>query len=161
MRSNRCDVQRTGCGDVQARRMDGGEDDGGIFQRISMNSRLKQYLGQEFVGLLLALIALIVFFSLQSEYFLSVLTFTTLANQMPALLVIAVGMTFVLIIAGIDLSVGSVVALCGAVLGLAIVELQLPLWLAASLCLLTGLFCGLFNGAVECGSFISMTLNGP
>lgn len=113
-----------------------------------MNTRLKHYLGQEFIGLLLALIALIVFFSLRSEYFLSVLTFTTLANQMPALLVISVGMTFVLIVAGIDLSVGSVMALCGAVLGLAIVEFQLPLWLAASLCLLTGLVCGLFNGSV-------------
>ena len=113
-----------------------------------MKTRLKQFLGQEFIGLLLALIVLIVFFSLKSEYFLSVLTFTTLANQMPALLVIAVGMTFVLIVAGIDLSVGSVMALCGAVLGLAIVEFQLPLWLAASLCLLTGLVCGLLNGAV-------------
>ena len=95
-----------------------------------MNTRIKHYLGQEFIGLLLALIALIVFFSLRSEYFLSVLTFTTLANQMPALLVISVGMTFVLIVAGIDLSVGSVMALCGAVLGLAIVEFQLPVWLA-------------------------------
>ncbi len=113
-----------------------------------MNSRIKQFLGQDFIGLLLALLVLIVFFSLKSEYFLSVLTFTTLANQTPALLVIAVGMTFVLIVAGIDLSVGSVMALCGAVLGLAIVEFQLPLWLAASLCLLTGLLCGLLNGAV-------------
>lgn len=113
-----------------------------------MNIRLKRFLSQEFIGLLLALIVLIVFFSVRSEYFLSVLTFTTLANQMPALLVIAVGMTFVLIVAGIDLSVGSVMALCGAVLGLAIVEFQLPLWLAASLCLLTGLVCGLLNGSV-------------
>ena len=113
-----------------------------------MSTRLKQRLSLDFVGLLLALIVLVVFFSAQSNYFLSVLTFTTLANQMPALLVIAVGMTFVLIVAGIDLSVGSVMALCGAVLGLAIVEFQLPLWLAAVLCLLTGLVCGLFNAAV-------------
>jgi ribose transport system permease protein len=117
-------------------------------ERLLMNIRLKRFLSQEFIGLLLALIVLIVFFSVRSEYFLSVLTFTTLANQMPALLVIAVGMTFVLIVAGIDLSVGSVMALCGAVLGLAIVEFQLPLWLAASLCLLTGLVCGLLNGSV-------------
>ena len=113
-----------------------------------MNTRLKQLLGQDFIGLLLALIVLVVFFSLRSDYFLSALTFTTLANQMPSLLVIAVGMTFVLIVSGIDLSVGSVMALCGAVLGLAIVEFELPVWLAAMLCLLTGLVCGLFNGAV-------------
>ncbi|MFT4824550.1 MAG: ribose transport system permease protein [Halioglobus sp.] len=113
-----------------------------------MNTRLKQLLSQDFVGLLFALVALVAFFSVQSDYFLSALTFTTLANQMPALLVIAVGMTFVLIVAGIDLSVGSVMALCGAVLGLAIVEFHLSVWLAAGLCLLTGLVCGLLNGAV-------------
>ena len=113
-----------------------------------MRARFKRLLTQEFFGLLVALVILIGFFSAQSDYFWSVLTFTTLANQMPALLVIAVGMTFVLIVAGIDLSVGSVMALCGAVLGLAIVELQLPLWLAAAMCLLTGLICGLFNGSV-------------
>ncbi len=113
-----------------------------------MRVRFKQLLSQDFLGLVVALAVLIGFFSAQSDYFWSVLTFTTLANQMPALLVIAVGMTFVLIVAGIDLSVGSVLALCGAVLGLAVVELQLPLWLAAVMCLLTGLFCGLFNGFV-------------
>lgn len=113
-----------------------------------MRTRLKQLVSQDFFGLLVALTGLIVFFSVQSEYFWSVLTFTTLANQMPALLVIAVGMTFVLIIAGIDLSVGSVMALCGAVFGLLIVDMQLSLWLAGVLCLAAGLLCGLFNGLV-------------
>ena len=113
-----------------------------------MRTRLKQLVSQDFFGLLVALASLIVFFSVQSEYFWSVLTFTTLANQMPALLVIAVGMTFVLIIAGIDLSVGSVMALCGAVFGLLIVDVQLSLWMAGVLCLAAGLLCGLFNGLV-------------
>jgi len=94
-----------------------------------------------------ALLALILFFGLQSEYFWSPLTFTTLANQIPSLTVIAVGMTFVLIIAGIDLSVGSVMALSGAVLGLAIMDMNAPLWVACILCLMTGLACGAFNGS--------------
>ena len=89
-----------------------------------------------------------VIFGLQSEYFWSSLTFTTLANQIPSLTVIAVGMTFVLIIAGIDLSVGSVMALSGSVLGLAIMDLSAPLWVAGLLCLATGLACGAFNGFV-------------
>lgn len=113
-----------------------------------MRARFKHLLSQDFFGLLVALIGLIVFFGLQSNYFWSVLTFTTLANQMPALLVIAVGMTFVLIVAGIDLSVGSVMALSGAILGLAIVDMQLSLVMAGILCLATGLLCGLFNGLV-------------
>jgi ribose transport system permease protein len=57
-------------------------------------------------------------------------------------------MTFVLIIAGIDLSVGSVMALSGSVLGLAIMDLSVPLWVAGSLCLATGLACGVFNGVI-------------
>jgi ribose transport system permease protein len=57
-------------------------------------------------------------------------------------------MTFVLIIAGIDLSVGSVMAFCGAILGLAMLDLQAPLWLAALLCIATGLACGAANGFV-------------
>jgi len=57
-------------------------------------------------------------------------------------------MTFVLIIAGIDLSVGSVMALSGSVLGLAIMDMNAPLWLAAIFCLATGLACGAFNGFV-------------
>ncbi len=102
----------------------------------------------EYFGLLGALLLLILFFGLQSQYFWSPLTFTTLANQIPALTVIAVGMTFVLIIAGIDLSVGSVMALSGAVFGLALMDMNAPLWLAGILCLATGLACGAFNGLV-------------
>jgi ribose transport system permease protein len=59
-----------------------------------------------------------------------------------------VGMTFVLIIAGIDLSVGSVLALSGAVFGVALVHGGLPLALAVPLCLLVGLACGAANGLV-------------
>jgi len=110
--------------------------------------RLRKLLSQDYIGLIVALILLTVFFGSQSDYFWSVLTFTTIANQMPALLVIAVGMTFVLIVAGIDLSVGSVMALAGAVLGLFVVQFQMPLFLAAGACLIAGLACGLFNGFV-------------
>jgi len=113
-----------------------------------VRTKLKQLVSQDFFGLLVALFALIVFFSVQSEYFWSPMTFTTLANQVPALLVIAVGMTFVLIIAGIDLSVGSVMALCGAVFGLLIVDMQFSAWIAGMLCLAVGLLSGLCNGLI-------------
>ena len=67
-----------------------------------------------YIGLAAALLAMIVLFSLMSSHFLSYATFTTLANQIPDLMVLATGMTFILIIGGIDLSVGSVVALAAA-----------------------------------------------
>ena len=61
-------------------------------------------------GLLGALIAMLVLFGTLSPTFFSLPTFTTIANEIPDLLVMAVGMTFILMIGGIDLSVGSVLA---------------------------------------------------
>jgi ribose transport system permease protein len=69
-------------------------------------------------------------------------------EQIPALTVIAVGMTLVLVAAGIDLSVGSVMALCSGVLAVARVNWQLPLPVAIALCLGVGLLAGLLNGFV-------------
>ncbi|MEE8450340.1 MAG: ABC transporter permease [Thermoguttaceae bacterium] len=102
----------------------------------------------DYLGLLGVLGVLIVFFSLKSERFLSAETFSMLANQVPTLAVIAAGMTFVLVVAGIDLSVGSVMAFCGAVLGVAMVDWGWSMPLAVALCLAAGLGCGLVNGLI-------------
>jgi ribose transport system permease protein len=103
----------------------------------------------EYVGMLAALALLVALFSTLSSHFLTRITFTTLANQIPALTVIAVGMTLVLIVAGIDLSVGSVMALAAAVLGVAVAEWQAPFGVAVFLCLGVGFLAGLFNGIVS------------
>lgn len=102
----------------------------------------------EYVGMLAVLALLIVFFSLKTDHFFSGLTFTTLANQIPALTVIAVGMTFVLIVAGIDLSVGSVLALSATVFGVLLVHWGWPLAAGALVGLLVGLAAGFVNGFV-------------
>lgn len=109
---------------------------------------IRAYLPIDYLGLLGVLLVLIILFGTLSEHFFSFLTFTTIANQVPTLTVIAVGMTFVLIIAGIDLSVGSVMALSGACLGLALLDGNFPLWLACLVCLGVGLSCGLANGFI-------------
>ena len=101
------------------------------------------------LGLPLALLVLIAGFGLSSEYFLTRDTFTAIANDIPALLVMAVGMTFVLVIAGIDLSVGSVLALAS---GLSAVSLQSwgwPLPAALAMALVCGLACGAVVGSVS------------
>lgn len=102
----------------------------------------------DYVSLALVLAALVVAFGYTTEFFLSWTTFRTLANQIPDAVILATGMTFVLIIAGIDLSVGSVLALGGAVMGLALVRWNVPLPLAILLCLGAGLACGAVNGAL-------------
>jgi ribose transport system permease protein len=102
----------------------------------------------DYAGMLLVLIGMIIFFSIKSEYFFTLKTFSTIANQIPGLTVIAVGMTYVLIIAGIDLSVGSVMALSGTILSIGMIDLQWGLFPAAIICLLTGLLCGAINGLI-------------
>ncbi len=98
---------------------------------------------------MIAVLALLVLlFSLLSEHFFSRTTFTMLANQIPALTVIAVGMTYVLVIAGIDLSVGSVLALSAGLLGMALTAWDWPLAPGIAVCLGMGLAAGLVNGFI-------------
>lgn len=102
----------------------------------------------DYFGMLLVLVGMIVLFSLSSDHFFSARTFSTIANQIPGLTVAAVGMTFVLIIAGIDLSVGSVLALCGAVISVTIVNGNFPVFLAMLVGVIVGFLCGLINGTI-------------
>jgi ribose transport system permease protein len=103
----------------------------------------------EYFTLLAIWFGLLLLFGLVSENFLTARTLGTLANRIPALSVVAGGMTLVLIIGGIDLSVGSVLGLSGAVLGVAIVDWHWSFPGAAGLCLAIGLIAGSLNGAVS------------
>ena len=102
----------------------------------------------DYLGLTFVLVALVVVFGLSTDHFLTFKNFQTIANQVPDAIVIAVGMTYVLIIAGIDLSVGSILAVAGAVLGISLVRFDLSLSQAILACLATGAVCGLLNGLV-------------
>ena len=81
--------------------------------------------------------------------FFSANTFLTIANDIPAIVVTSVGMTFVLIIGGIDLSVGSVMALSAAVAGIAMLHWHWPLYLAVAISMGVGMVAGLLNGAIS------------
>jgi ribose transport system permease protein len=105
--------------------------------------------GVEYVAMLAIWVALVLLFGLSSDNFLRVSTFVTLANRIPALTVIAAGMTLVLIVGGIDLSVGSVLGLCGAVTGVALVDLHLSAWAAVVLALGAGAVAGTLNGLIS------------
>ena len=97
-----------------------------------------------------SLLAIVVFFGLISDSFLSLTTLSTLFNQLPALTVVSIGMTLVLISGGIDLSVGSVLALSAGVIGAGMSLFGLPLPVAACLGILTGALAGLANGWLGC-----------
>lgn len=104
-----------------------------------------------YVGLALALIALIALFSVLSSHFLTYDTFSTIANQIPDLVVLSVGMTFVLIIAGIDLSVGSVLALAASVVSVAALRWHWAPLPAAAAGVLAAAVTGMLTGAVTVG----------
>ena len=65
----------------------------------------------------IALIAVLVFFSIAAPNFLSAANLILMAKHVALNAFLAMGMTFVIITGGIDLSVGSIVGLCGMVAG--------------------------------------------
>jgi ribose transport system permease protein len=117
-----------------------------MFNQSNIKKSIIQY-----AGLLAVLFVLVAIFSVSSQNFFQTSTLVSIANQIPDLVFIAVGMTLVLIIGGIDLSVGSVLALSSAVLGVLMAKQGWPLWCALPVCLFTGAICGLFNGIVSIG----------
>jgi ribose transport system permease protein len=92
------------------------------------------------------LLVLVAGFGLATDHFFTITTLRTVANQVPDILLVATGMTFVIIAGGIDLSVGSILALSGAVLGVALADWKLPLTAALVAALATGAACGALNG---------------
>ena len=95
----------------------------------------------------LALLALVLIFSLTADNFFTTRTLVAILTQLPALTVVTIGMTLVLISGGIDLSVGSIVALSSAVIGVALTVFELPLLVAALIGIAAGGCAGLFIDA--------------
>ncbi len=102
----------------------------------------------EYGGMVGALVLLLLFFGLTTDRFLTLTNFQTISNQIPAAIIVAVGMTFVLLVGGIDLSVGSVLALCSAVFSVCMLRLGWPLAPAILACIAAGLAVGLVNGGI-------------
>ncbi|MGV1800877.1 ABC transporter permease [Agrobacterium vitis] len=94
------------------------------------------------------LVVLAAVFALTSNAFLSVNNGMTIALQVTSIAFLGIGATYVIITGGIDLSVGSVLALAGVVAALAVKELGAPVWIGMVLGVLTGTACGVINGLV-------------
>ncbi len=98
-------------------------------------------------GTVIGLLALCATLWILTPHFLTISNLLNIAEQTSLNATVAVGMTFVILSAGIDLSVGSIVALSGVVLGIAL-QANVPLLLAVPMSLATGLACGVVNGAL-------------
>jgi len=102
----------------------------------------------DYLGLLLVLLILVATFGSMTNHFFSPTTLLTILNEIPRAAIIAVGMTFVIITGGIDLSVGSVLAMSAAVLSYVLIDLGWPLPLALLASVLTGTAAGVLNGLI-------------
>jgi ribose/xylose/arabinose/galactoside ABC-type transport system permease subunit len=97
------------------------------------------------LGTLFGLIILILFFWILTPHFLTVSNLLNVVQQTSINAIIAVGLTFVIISAGIDLSVGSILAFSGVVLA-SVLNAGYPIPLAITASLFVGLACGCLNG---------------
>lgn len=108
----------------------------------SSSVNLRQY------SMLIALVVIIIFFqALTKGIFLKPQNVTNLILQNSYVIILAVGMLLCIVSSGsIDLSVGSVVAFTGAILGVLIVQKGMNTWLAIIITLAAGLLIGIWQG---------------
>ncbi|SON49154.1 ribose ABC transporter permease [Vibrio tapetis] len=96
---------------------------------------------------LIALIFLIVVVSFLNPNFFTVDNILNILRQTSVNAIIAVGMTLVILTAGIDLSVGSVLALCGA-FAASLIAMEVPVLIAVPTALLAGAALGAISGII-------------
>ncbi|ESW60345.1 MAG: ribose ABC transporter permease, partial [Rhodobacter sp. CACIA14H1] len=113
-----------------------------------MTRSLRNLVSGPAAGMFLFLILASVAMSFVSPFFLTWLNWANILNQSALLVLVAMGMTIVLIAGGIDLSVGAIAALAGGVAAWLISTAGVPLPLALLAGCLTGLALGVVNGLV-------------
>jgi D-xylose transport system permease protein len=92
------------------------------------------------------LVLVTVFTILRPNTFTNSFNFANLIHQSAAVIVIAMGLVFVLLLGEIDLSAGFTAGTAAAVMGVAALEWNWPWWLAILACLATGAFIGMCIG---------------
>ena len=102
---------------------------------------------------LFSLVLLVLFFSFSSPFFFNTENIMTIALQTAVIGIMAIGVTFVIITAGIDLSLGSVVAFSGVAVGIA-AGFGMPL----PVCILAGVLAGGLCGYVNAFLVTKMTI---
>jgi ribose transport system permease protein len=107
------------------------------------STRWKSTLG----GIAAALLAEIILFALLSPHFLTADNLLNVSLQVSITAIVAVGMTFVILTGGIDLSVGSLVAFVG-VITTSMMVMDIPVSLVLVIAITTGLLIGAGTGSV-------------
>jgi ribose transport system permease protein len=118
-----------------------------LSSKPSAGALLRRLLLSRYTGVLVALVVVCVYLSFTQDVFLTSDNLTNIAKSNSVVFVLAIGATFVIISAGIDLSTASAATAAGMILGLTMdAGWSIVLVLAATL--LFGLFLGLLNGVM-------------
>ena len=122
-----------------------GRSSGSDRQKTSKAQAWKNFI--QVAGILPILVAICVIFSLVTPNFLSVGNLINVIRQASINIVLATGMTFVILTGGIDLSVGSILGVT-AVVGVLVSLVPGLGWFAVPAALIAGVFLGLLNGSL-------------
>lgn len=98
-------------------------------------------------GVFFILVIEFLIFFLASKSFLTLGNILSVGRQMSFTGIAAIGMTLVMLTGGIDISVGSMLAMAGVLCAKLSADVGLPLWIAVVITLLIGALFGLINGA--------------
>jgi putative multiple sugar transport system permease protein len=97
-------------------------------------------------GIVVAFVAIIVLFAALHPNFLSPTNLTNIVLQYSYILILAIGMVMIIVAGQIDLSVGSVVALTGAVSAVVVIRSGMPWYVGVLAALAVGLLVGAWQG---------------
>jgi ribose transport system permease protein len=122
-----------------------------VADKVQSSRPLKAIVGE--FGIAIALIVEVLLFSSLSPYFFTADNILNVTLQTSITAIIAAGMTFVILTAGIDLSVGAVVAFSG-VITTSMLKLDFPFAVSFPLALLVGISVGIISGSIA-GMFIT------
>ncbi len=100
------------------------------------------------IGTVVVFIGLFIFFSIVSESFLTVPNLLNILLQISTLTIISLGMTWVIISGGIDLSVGAQMGLCGVVSAMLIKFAGFPVYWGLVVSIILGGIVGMTNGLI-------------
>ena len=115
-------------------------------QTFSIRSGIRRVFSIESIGIYVFLVAIILFFALMTDAFLTFDNFIVILRQVSIIGICAFGETLVVIGGGIDLSVGSTVALSGVIAASLAKFMEVPVPLAFLAGIAAGSACGLLNG---------------
>ncbi|OHD73463.1 MAG: hypothetical protein A2V99_03875 [Spirochaetes bacterium RBG_16_67_19] len=107
---------------------------------------MQRLLRNELFGLLLALLIIILAFSILSPYFLTLENWLNIGIQTSIFFILSCGMTIVILTRGIDLSVAAVLALASVLSAQSLLLFDNSIFIALIVGLLVGLLFGLLNG---------------